>query len=56
MSRRYTVDELAETAGVTREMMLCRIATVLSNRPWYQRLWFYIRVALHKRGVGNERS
>lgn len=39
-----TVDELAAQAGVTREIMLRRIATVLAKRPWYRRLWLRCRM------------
>jgi hypothetical protein len=45
----WTVDELAEVAGVTREIMLRRVATVLESRPWYQRWWFYLCARKHLR-------
>lgn len=38
-----TVDELADAAHVTREIMLRRIAGVLERRPWYRRAWFRLR-------------
>lgn len=42
-----TVDELAAAAGVTREIMLRRIATVLAKRPWYRRWWLQWRMWWH---------
>lgn len=44
-SRYLTVDELAAAAGVSREIMLRRIAGVFAKRPWYWRLWFWWRTA-----------
>ena len=35
-----TVDDLAAKAGVTREIMLRRIATMIQKRPWRRRVAF----------------